>query len=113
MKTMAGGAVAGIDVSKASLDVSVSAGPARRFANTPEGIADLPQWLETQGIAPVVCEPTGGYERRLVSGLRAVGLAVSDTRHASTGPAGPVSWELGGGDQWLTATIEIKRPPGQ
>ena len=43
---------------------------------------------------------------------RAVGLAVSDTRHASTGPSGPVSWELGGGDQWLTATIEIKRPPG-
>ena len=44
---------------------------------------------------------------------RAVGLAVSDTRHSSTGPSGPVSWELGGGDQWLTATIEIKRPPGQ
>ena len=44
---------------------------------------------------------------------RAVGLAVSDTRHASIGPSGPVSWELGGGDQWLTATIEIKRPPGQ
>ncbi len=34
------------------------------------------QWLETSGIAPVVCEPTGGYERRLVSGLRDVGLAV-------------------------------------
>ena len=34
------------------------------------------QWLETSGIAPVVCEPTGGYERQLVSGLRAVGLAV-------------------------------------
>ncbi len=43
---------------------------------------------------------------------RAVGLAVSDTRHASAGASGPVSWELGGGDQWLTATIEIKRPPG-
>ena len=44
---------------------------------------------------------------------RAVGLAVSDTRHATAGASGPVSWELGGGDQWLTATIEIKRPPGQ
>ncbi len=42
---------------------------------------------------------------------RAVGLAVSDTRHASAGGSGPVSWELGGGDQWLAATIEIKRPP--
>ena len=43
---------------------------------------------------------------------RAVGLAVSDTRHATAGASGPVTWELGGGDQWLTATIEIKRPPG-
>ena len=34
------------------------------------------QWLETSGIAPAVCEPTGGYERQLVSGLRAVGLGV-------------------------------------
>ena len=81
MKTLEGSAVegsivAGIDVSKASLDVSISAGPVRRFANTPEGIADLVQWLETSGIAPVVCEPTGGYERRWVSGLRAGGLAV-------------------------------------
>ena len=44
---------------------------------------------------------------------RAVALAVSDTRHASAGPSGPVSWELPAGDQWLTATIEIKRAPGQ
>ena len=42
---------------------------------------------------------------------RAVALAVSDTRHASAGPTGPVSWELPAGDQWLTATIEIKRSP--
>ena len=61
-------------------------------------------------------DPTNGCGPPLASCdqiERAVGLAVSDTRHASTGPAGPVSWELGGGDQWLTATIEIKRPPGQ
>ena len=44
---------------------------------------------------------------------RAVALAVSDTRHATAGPTGPVSWELPAGDQWLTATIEIRRPPGQ
>ena len=61
-------------------------------------------------------DPTNGCGPPLASCdqiERAVGLAVSDTRHASTGPAGPVSWELGGGDQWITATIEIKRPPGQ
>ena len=45
--------------------------------------------------------------------VRAVGLAVSDTRHATASASGPVSWELGGGDQWLTASIEIKRAPVQ
>ena len=44
---------------------------------------------------------------------RAVALAVSDTRHRTAGPSGPVSWELPAADQWLTATIEIRRPPGQ
>ena len=44
---------------------------------------------------------------------RAVGLAVSDTRHASAGGSGPVAWELGGGDQWITASIEIMRAPGE
>ena len=42
---------------------------------------------------------------------RAVGLAVSDTRQRTVNPSGPVSWELGGGDQWITASIEIKRAP--
>ena len=45
--------------------------------------------------------------------VRAVGLAVSDTRHATATASGPVSWELSGGDQWLTASIEIKRAPRQ
>ncbi len=44
---------------------------------------------------------------------RAVALAISDTRHRTAGPSGPVSWELPAADQWLTATIEIRRPPGQ
>ncbi len=44
---------------------------------------------------------------------RAVALAVSDTRHRTAGPTGPASWELPAADQWLTATIEIRRPPGQ
>lgn len=44
---------------------------------------------------------------------RAVALAVSDTRHATAGPSGPASWELPASDQWLTATIEIRRAPGQ
>ena len=44
---------------------------------------------------------------------RAVGLAVSDTRHATAGASGPATWELAGADQWIGASIEIKRPSGQ
>ena len=45
--------------------------------------------------------------------IRAVGLAVSDTRHGTAKASGPAPWELAGGDQWLTASIEIKRAPRQ
>ena len=48
--------VAGIDVGKTHLDVSVSAGPVRRFDNTPAGIAALVGWLECAGATDVVCE---------------------------------------------------------
>ena len=62
--------VAGVDVGKASLDVSVSAGTARRFVNTPEGIGELLGSLRSLGVTLVVCESTGGYERALVRALR-------------------------------------------
>lgn len=44
---------------------------------------------------------------------RAIALAVSETRHSTAGASGPANWELVGGDQWVGASIEIKRPPGQ
>ena len=65
--------MAGIDVGKRSLDVSVAAGPARRFDNTPAGLTALVEWLERQGATEVVCEPTGGYERPLVRRVQATG----------------------------------------
>jgi len=40
----------------------------------------------------------------------AVGLSVSDARRGSTGGSGTASWNLPGGDQWLAASIEIRRP---
>ena len=40
----------------------------------------------------------------------AVGLTASDTGRGEAGPSGPAEWSLGGGDQWLTASIEIKAP---
>ena len=41
--------VAGIDVGKWRLDVSVSQGPVRSFDNTPEGIAALASWVASRG----------------------------------------------------------------
>ena len=68
--------VVGVDVSKAHLDVSAAAGPARRFANSESGIADLLTWLLSQEVDQVVYEPTGGYERPLAAALRGAGLPV-------------------------------------
>ena len=59
--------VAGIDVGKASLDVSLVGGPVRQFANTAEGRRPLLQWLGQEDVTRAVCEPTGGYERALVA----------------------------------------------
>ncbi len=68
--------VAGIDVGKAPLDVSVAAGPVRCFANSAPGITALLRWLQRAGVTVVVCEPTGGYERQVVHRLQATPLPV-------------------------------------
>ena len=39
----------------------------------------------------------------------AVALAASDARRSTAGPSGTASWSLPGGDQWVTASIEITR----
>ena len=70
------GKTAGIDVGKASLDVWAGSGPVQRFDNTQEGITTLMEWLGDQGVVLAVCEPTGGYERQLVSGLREAGIGM-------------------------------------
>ena len=56
--------VAGVDVSKASLDVAVIGGSIRksRFENTPEGQAELAQVLSSAGCNLTVMESTGGWE---------------------------------------------------
>ena len=62
--------VAGIDVGKARLDVSVNAGSVSRFPNSQAGIVELLKWLKSEDVVLAICEPTGGYERGLVSALR-------------------------------------------
>lgn len=56
--------VAGVDVSKASLDVSVIGADlgSDHFANTPQGQAELAQTLGAMGCQLVVMESTGGWE---------------------------------------------------
>ncbi len=68
--------VAGVGVSKANLDVSVSEGPVVRFDNTTKGITKLLKYLKERDTTTAVCESTGGYERPMVSRLRKTELAV-------------------------------------
>ena len=68
--------VAGVDVAKSSLDVSVSEGPVLQFDNTSKGISKLLKHLTKQEATLAVCESTGGYERLLVSRLRKAEIGV-------------------------------------
>ena len=68
--------VAGVDVGKANLDVSVSEGPVLRFDNTARGITRLLKHLMEQDATMTVCESAGGYERLLVGRLRKAEIAV-------------------------------------
>jgi transposase len=67
---------AGIDVSKAMLDVVIGEGPVHRFANSGPDIRRLLRHRARAGTTQAVCEATGGYERLLVSRLRTAGITV-------------------------------------
>ncbi len=69
--------VAGIDVGKQELVVSVARGPVRRFPNTGAGITAVLTWVRGQAVTQVVCEATGGYERLLVQRVRGTALTVA------------------------------------
>ena len=68
--------VAGIDVGKQELIVSVAGGSVQCFANHETGITALLSWLRARAVTHVVCEATGGYERQVVSRLRESELSV-------------------------------------
>lgn len=63
-------AVVGVDVSKDWLDLCWQE-RLERIANTGEAIA---AWLDRVGPGLVACEPTGGYERVLLTALRQRGI---------------------------------------
>jgi transposase len=69
---------AGIDVSKAWLDVHVlPSGEARRFANSSEGIRQLKRWLKPFALGLVVLEATGKWHRAVHRSLHASRLPVA------------------------------------
>ena len=71
-------AFAGIDVSKATLDVFVDAvGRRRSFDNTAAGIDQLARFLQPLGVSLVVMEATGRYERATAIGLMDARLEVA------------------------------------
>jgi transposase len=68
---------AGIDTSKAKLDVAVHGrADCWQVANTPDGWRRLAADLLKAGVARVGIEATGGYERGVVRHLRAAGFVV-------------------------------------
>ena len=69
----------GLDISKSCLDVCVLPDQKHaRFANTPEGIATFIAFLvRLEGIERLILEPTGGYERLVVTALQAARLPVA------------------------------------
>jgi transposase len=68
---------AGIDTSKAKLDIAVHGRTERwQLANTLSGWRRLAANLAEIGVARVGIEPTGGYERGVVEVLRAAGFTV-------------------------------------
>jgi transposase len=71
-------AFVGIDVSKDRLDVHrLPEGTARRFDNTPQGLAALVAWLCSSAPTLIALEATGGYERPAVAALSLGGLSVA------------------------------------
>lgn len=67
----------GIDVGGAGLDVAWHRGDSAHYANRPDAIAQLVRRLQADpGVRRIAIEPTGGYEKPLVTALRAAGLPV-------------------------------------
>jgi len=67
----------GVDVSKDWLDAFVEPGHHRRFANTPEGIAQLARFCRGHAAELVVMEASGGVERLAYTLLWQEGLAAA------------------------------------
>jgi transposase len=82
----------GVDVAKDKLDYALLDGSAGQVANTLEGIATLIEKCRELGGPFVICEATGGYERRMVGALLDANINVAvvppaRARHFANGHA--------------------------
>jgi transposase len=78
MATSRTGSYVGIDVSKDRLDVAIlGERQEKQVDNTPNGIAQLVEWMQKLQPELIVVEATGGYQRSVVEALFVAGLAVA------------------------------------
>ena len=89
---------------------------AKSFLDGSLALTDAPSTsrLNLVSFPDTLADPTNGCGPPLsacAATEQAVELAVSDSRHATAGASGSASWKLLGSDQWVTASIEIKRAP--
>jgi len=77
---------AGIDTSKAKLDVALHGGECWQVANAASGWRSLARKLAGAGVARVGIEATGGYERGVVGYLRESGLRFSSCSRSRSEP---------------------------
>ena len=69
--------VVGLDVAKSKVDACIRSASLRLSQpSTPEGHAELGDWLRANRVGRAVMEASGGYERSWAEALRAAGVAV-------------------------------------
>ncbi len=67
----------GVDIAKSYLDGAIGS-EKRRFSNDTVGHRQLIGWIkQTEGAVQVICESSGGYERKLVQALARARVKVS------------------------------------
>jgi transposase len=67
----------GVDIAKSHLDAAIGE-EKRRFSNDTIGHRELIRWVkQTKAPIQVICESSGGYERRLVQAVAQAGIRIS------------------------------------
>jgi len=88
---------AGIDTSKAKLDIAIHGRTEHwQVENTPPGWRHLAALLAKEGVTRVGIEATGGYERGVVAHLRSAGSGTARARPSRPVPARQVQAKVRG-----------------